>query len=72
MTEFDINSSDPMFKASLLTFVLGFTFTHLVEFHDVVEVILDVVLVGVGFVSIVNGIFKIIDKIKAWKKKKQG
>ena len=71
MIDFDTNTGDPIGKASLLVFVIGFAVSHLVEFHDVIEVILDVVLVGVGFVSILNGCIKVVEKVQEWKRKNQ-
>lgn len=70
MFDFDLTQNDPIGKATLLTFVIGFAVSHLVEFQDVIEVILDLVLVGVGFVSILNGAIKIIEKFQEWKKTK--
>ena len=66
-----MNDGDPIGKTSLLVFVAGFTLSHLVDFHDVIEVVLDVVLVGVGLVSIANGSIKIFEKFQEWRKNKR-
>jgi hypothetical protein len=63
------SSSLPAFKDYVLTFCVGFIVTHLVEFHKFIEVLLDVVLVGVGFVSIVKGLIHIFEKFQEWKMK---
>jgi hypothetical protein len=68
MTEFDIEPNDPTFKATVFVFVVGFVVNHLVDFHQAVEVILDVVLVGVGLVSIIKGTIHIVEKMQEWKK----
>lgn len=71
MNEFDMNHGDPIGKVTLFVFLFGFIVSHLVEFHDVIEVILDVVLVGVGFVSILNGAIKFFEKVQEWNKKRK-
>jgi len=69
MTEINFDNGDPIGNVSLYTFLFGFALSHVVEFHDVIEVVLDVVLVGVGLVSIINGVLKLIEKVQEWKTK---